>query len=654
MIQLILVLLLIQQGIMLLTKRKSNVLSCGIAGFIPHDKTKPLNTSKIKLLLMLNETRGKQSTGIFSKQGTAKKTDQASDFLKGINVTAKESDTYPHLLQTRAPSTGMNRTISAAQPVVITPTVDKPKTFGLVHNGTIHNMDDLAETYAVDVETTETDSQILAKIIKNLDYEVLNEYEGAASLIWYDEDQGEDALFVFRGESKKGQYATAPMLEERPLHMGVDVDGTWFSSTSEALEALFDTQEEKDTIQEIERNKIFKFTKDETKEVMKIDRTAAAQVKIVTYNKPKVNTPVIQNNKGGYSAPKNNKVKYDYDDEFVKAHIAKLDVLTPTKNVNHWLNPTIAGTVTVNIADEKINVSKLEANQVFWYKGQYRTRYNVASGILKLTEDGMLSSEGTAYRFYKGILLKPEIEYITVFNAMGKHPFGSQEFADEILPFTFDPILVVDSYNDVVVEEWENVNYTGITRFTPKFAERGILTFYSGYLSDITLYPVEVLSIGDTVTIKSAGTVKSGKVLEVDLIDDLVTYKHGGTRNVDNVDKIIRLIKKGTLPESPFIDGTITDIHEDDDKGVEAEKGRKAQEEKDKNGNKATEHTPGEDRLDVELTTENYAIELYSYLQETVEDLKIYIDLADGLNVEVDMSVLDLVDAMDETMFKIN
>ncbi|MCK5789138.1 MAG: hypothetical protein KAH32_09065, partial [Chlamydiia bacterium] len=245
-----------------------------------------INWARVKLLLLSNESRGRHSTGLYSNKSSLKMVKAATPFVKELVISPEADGITPLLGHTRAPSVGTDRSISGAQPIV---EVDEEgeNVFAIIHNGTIHNMEELADADdEITFVTTDTDTQILSKFIQQEKYSVLNEYYGAASLIWHTK-KDPDAIYVFRGESSQSSYS-AYVTEERPLHMGSDETGIYFSSTKDSLVEMFDSKEAKESVVEVVANKVLRFENGVESVIFEADRSTVSQtkkvVKAVTHN----------------------------------------------------------------------------------------------------------------------------------------------------------------------------------------------------------------------------------------------------------------------------------------------------------------------------------------------------------------------------------
>lgn len=195
---------------------------CGIAGII--NKTpRAFDYSAFCVLGIANDSRGGDSCGVFIdgeyEYGVDKEKFFSSYFL-GSDFLYNIDRASIALLHCRKASVGK---ISAetAQPVVITDEYGNVE-FVLMHNGTIHNYEELAKKYIPEVDITGmTDSQVMAHIFYNVGYESLNEYNGGAVFAIVDYRGYNPKVMLFKGASTRTKY-TREVEEERPLYYCVD------------------------------------------------------------------------------------------------------------------------------------------------------------------------------------------------------------------------------------------------------------------------------------------------------------------------------------------------------------------------------------------------------------------------------------------------
>ena len=508
MVNIILVALLINQLILMLNKKQPSALGCGLIGFQARDG-QDINWEKFKLIMWANESRGSHSTGIYTKHGDYKALNKASLFLGGLNIDY-DTPTPFALGHTRAPSVGMNRTIDAAQPIIY---ADEDVTLSLIHNGTIHNIDVLATAAGIEHATTETDSQVLAKFLMARDYTVLKDYRGAASLIWTRTDEP-DIVYVFRGESLSTEYAKTVSVE-RPLVLGYTNEGVYFSSLDEPLKALL-TKDERESIETVPANIIFKFTGASNEIVEEIDRSNSHQSKPV-YVAPKTN---FSNH--NYNTSKKSKTPFKEDKKTftypkvgsgsdlpstINSSLSEYDELDRDNDNTFWVSRAVAGWTDGTLAEETLgHTNNFSINEVFFFRGRYRTENMILNGLIYISKtDNRISSstdpDATKYGFVKGVLLKTHEDFTQAISKAFRHRFGTLEFEEALTDYAQQPIPVLETTHVIELESiyWEGFPFSGDYR--PSFKHRGVLEFFSGQYGCNTLIKASELKSGDKVYI---------------------------------------------------------------------------------------------------------------------------------------------------------
>lgn len=224
-----------------------SILCCGIGAYVGKD---PANASSVKILGIYNVLRGSDACGIVVDNRISrgvKDLANFTNFIESKNIHCRDTDNNKVvLLHTRNASNKTTKNeMDCTHPFVISDKKGKPVLVG-VHNGFISNADDLAKDYKVKEEKVDSKTllTILAKQRKDTNpYKVLEEYEGAAVLLWYFVDEP-NCLYIWKGGSKK--YVNSDEVEEeRPLFMyrekddsGKFKDNYYFSSIKESLLAI--------------------------------------------------------------------------------------------------------------------------------------------------------------------------------------------------------------------------------------------------------------------------------------------------------------------------------------------------------------------------------------------------------------------------------
>jgi hypothetical protein len=215
-------------------------MACGIFGILTK-KPKLFDWTSFNILGIANDSRGGDSCGIFVDgrfdYGVGDRKYFCNFFLDNPLINELwNKETCIALGHCRKASVG-NISRETAQPVVIQ-TKDGAVRFVLIHNGTIHNYQDLAKKYIPGVDITGmTDSQVMARIFYYKGYDCLSEYNGGGVFFIVDYRQPEPLILMYKGASKKTEYSK-DVEEERPFYYCCDDGELIFSSIYYHLEAL--------------------------------------------------------------------------------------------------------------------------------------------------------------------------------------------------------------------------------------------------------------------------------------------------------------------------------------------------------------------------------------------------------------------------------
>lgn len=265
MIQIIIIAALLQIGFNLLFKPKYNQLNCGLFGASADDITK-INIDKLKILGVFNDTRGGHSCGI-SLDGDIMlgtyKNKLFKDFI--INSEIASPVDIPIIIGHTRFATGGAHNEDNSHPFGFGEYKNNYRFIG-AHNGSLLNDSELAILYNIDetapapttynkkLTRTKIDSEILLEIIYKKGFKVLEEYDGAAALSFYDTKEP-DTIYLYHGKSKLYNDSTTE-IEERPLFYYQASPGIfYYSSIKESLEAINDTN---GVIEMFEHNRIYK------------------------------------------------------------------------------------------------------------------------------------------------------------------------------------------------------------------------------------------------------------------------------------------------------------------------------------------------------------------------------------------------------------
>ena len=211
---------------------------CGIFGIV-REHPAQFDYSTFCTLGIANDSRGGDSCGVFidgSVEYGVKDEKLFQDFFTKSVVLQNTHYSTIALGHCRKASVGAIN-MSTAQPVVIQNENNETE-FVVLHNGTIHNYQDLAEKYIPDVDIKGmTDSQVMARIFYYKGYDVLEEYTGGAVFFIVDYRENKPKIMFFKGASKK-YVSDLGLTEERPLYFCITDDEMVFSSIPSYLLAL--------------------------------------------------------------------------------------------------------------------------------------------------------------------------------------------------------------------------------------------------------------------------------------------------------------------------------------------------------------------------------------------------------------------------------
>lgn len=250
-INIILILLIIHMAWIIAFKPKSENLSCGIFGW-SGKSAKSFNKAKFDIQGLYNNSRGGDSCGV-STDG---------EIYYGITGSKHYSD-FLHRQSYEPPTevpTVIGHTRKSSSGAVNSDNAhpfgfgDKDSKFEFVgvHNGTLHNQEDLAKKYNLPIEVNKKnkfgamvfdrkkiDSEILLEIIyKERNFRVLSDYIGGAALLFTNINES-NVLYVFKGASRFDSHDTGIDIEERPLYYYKEhKNSLYISSMQESLEAI--------------------------------------------------------------------------------------------------------------------------------------------------------------------------------------------------------------------------------------------------------------------------------------------------------------------------------------------------------------------------------------------------------------------------------
>lgn len=196
---------------------------CGLVGFCPKPGKKA-NFQKLALLSIGNEERGTDNFGISLNDHLIKeaKATKARDFFVLHSKDIKEKIKEDVLIITHARKSSIfhKKDEKHAHPFYFT--LGKNNYAIGAHNGKIDNEIELSRKY-LNNQRFEVDSEYLFAALINNGKKILQEYEGAAALLFY----STGIFYAFKGGNNN--------VEERPLFYVETTEGWYFSSIYSVL-----------------------------------------------------------------------------------------------------------------------------------------------------------------------------------------------------------------------------------------------------------------------------------------------------------------------------------------------------------------------------------------------------------------------------------
>jgi hypothetical protein len=215
---------------------------CGISGYIAKGKPISIQKTIIKTLGVFNDTRGGDSCGLYIDGNIeigVDKTSDFSDFMLSSDILKNTKDTKVVFTHCRKRSVGAISS-ETAQPVVFK-NDEGEIDYVLMHNGTIHNADELWEKHNTEqkLEDSLTDSQKMAMLFYHYGYDELANYNGAAvfAIVDYRKNRENPEVLFWKGESISDCIQKTTQ-EERPFYFVYDKGCMIFSSIQKSLKCV--------------------------------------------------------------------------------------------------------------------------------------------------------------------------------------------------------------------------------------------------------------------------------------------------------------------------------------------------------------------------------------------------------------------------------
>lgn len=479
--------------ILLNIKIDRSYLSCGIFGLAGVSK---FTTSqqhkiryKIKMLGLYNEERGGDGCGIYINK----------EIIKGVGTTHKNFPNFISKIEIPLPEEthqiiGHCRKGSRGQDTLENTHPHHEGETVLVHNGTLSNVYELERKYPTKGVVTYNDSRALCRMLDVYGTDVLEDYEGSAALAWLNTKDPE-VLYLFHGASKTTAYGKVE--EERPMFILPSIDGIYFSSMLNSLEAIRENEEE--VVYILPHNQVCVYEKGKLIKTIDIHR-----------EEKNIKTSFTQ---GGCS--------------------------------NHY-------TSYPPVKNEKENDGKIPDSSMIWsekppsiirdvyfHKNRYwdNTSNEVCHGIMKLTDKGYISDDGIDYYFYKGVMIKDKMSYEELIAGedtfhwlrdpdVNNFAYHISKYARQVVTNFYGEGVKVSNYSRFCF--WDN-GQRAIKTFSPKFSSRQYV-FKNAFLFNVTS------SIGEPAPLTVGTYEKPAENTKLNNVFDFVFTSQNQAYDILNTD----------------------------------------------------------------------------------------------------------------------
>lgn len=386
----------------LITQDPNIILGCGIFGII-NTKKSPFDYTTFSVLGINNDSRGGDSCGVFIDGQVEYGVDKQKlfeDFMYDSVLVQTTEECHIALGHCRKASIG-KVSLETAQPVCLHNSNNEIE-YVLMHNGTIHNYEELAKKYIPEIDIKGmTDSQVMARIFYHKGYDALGEYNGGAVFVIVDYRKGNPTVLMWKGASPK--YSTSKdSEEERPLYVSRDVDELVFSSIGKYLPALRPYNE----LRTIPANCLICYGQNKLVKVKEYDRSKCQQSK---------NTPVVTY----YGNRSFNDIDNDYSDD-----------LFPPYTYSQFIVPDPLNHI--------YKVNNVPVNGKFWlssYGTLFKNKPAYASKAIEMC-------------FFEGIPIPNEDAYNLILKNCKKSTLDQSDFV-----ILFENLIRYMSYDQIYLDE---------------------------------------------------------------------------------------------------------------------------------------------------------------------------------------------------------
>lgn len=358
--------------------RRSNNLNCGLFGFVGEG---PVNFDWIKIMGLMNQSRGEDSCGILLGDGDIeKRLGKFTDFMISADIDYEGLKNYKdHTIigHVRARSSGVV-SLDNCHPFDIK-NKDGKTIVVLAHNGTLKSHTEILKKYNVDNKGINIDSQAIAHIIakdpiKNTS--VFGDYKGAGAFVmWFPKKK--NTLYIFKGASK--EYSNSKVTEERPLFYYIVDKQVYYSSLREPLYVIGGNDE---TVKEFPCNQLLEVKNGEIKVLKDIDRSGVDNLDswYPWEERPKNNNykskNVSHHNANAYDTTSYYEDERDFHQGSAKSTSGFEIVKNPAKGRTKLAGPsrkssTASSDNLILIGEAPYFNEKIHGSRVYFWRGRY-------------------------------------------------------------------------------------------------------------------------------------------------------------------------------------------------------------------------------------------------------------------------------------------
>ena len=583
MIKILLILLLIHYLGFLIVRNKPSIITCGLFAWFGKNPKK-FDKSKFDLLGSYNEKRGIDSCGVFVDGDIYNGIDKQKiyrDFI--IDTGYKSPSLYPTVIGHTRKSTFGKHTIDNAHPFGfghVKKGEDLHYSFVGVHNGTLLNHKELAKNFNVKPtakiskrQTREKiDSEVLLEAIyRNKSWKVLEEYNGAAALIFCNVKEP-NVVYCYHGAARKERKdLDNPIFIERPLFYWKQTrNSLYVSSMEESLIAIGGTN---NTIGEFLTNTVYKITNGNVEKAEKITIKRATNFINKTY--------------GQNSDFRIKLIEPPFPYKRTNAQV-NLD-LNEDENV-HFLNDSYTNESSFNIFGEQKPIITYK-DEIYFQKLRFWKEGQLISGIYSWIKDygyyylgenikdvqshyNMICNK----KFFKGAFIFTDTSFTSedIYSIPFKPGISCSinaplfYFKKGVQVSTFQDYSAI-SNNSTKEFNWEQLSYCSVypvIDISEKNSADAQNILFKGKLVNDTICPlgsdrIYTITAGNCIYIEKKKFVKIKEKEEGKIISSFTDVTTALNKNEDEIQQNEKEIKKNSIKSDDFIEGIIDEIFKD-------------------------------------------------------------------------------------------